>query len=116
MTLHPRDILRSAVFALVAGAILWPPASELVYWTAVAALGDAVILLVLGASVAVGFVFGVLTTVSPRSFAVGGTLTYLIGMSAFEITLTPDSPVHFLLYGVILIGMCIGVSSTQLVT
>jgi hypothetical protein len=109
MALHPREILSSAVFALVAGAILWPPASELVYWDVFAAMGDAVVLLVLVGSVAVGFVFGALTGVSRRSFAVGGTLAYLIGMAGIEVALTTDSPVHFLLYGAILIGLCLGV-------
>lgn len=109
MVLRPREILYSAAFALVAGAILWPPASELVYWDAFDAFGDAVILLVLVGSVALGFVFGALTRVSPRSFAVGGTLAYLIGMAGIEVTLTTDSPVHFLLYGAILIGLCLGV-------
>jgi hypothetical protein len=109
MALRPREVLYSVVFALVAGTILWPPASELVYWDVFDAIGDAVILVVLGTSVAVGFVFAVFTTVSPQSFAVGGTLAYLIGMGAIEVALTPESPVHFLLYGIILIGMCVGV-------
>ena len=80
MALHSREILISGTFALVAGAILWPPASELVYWSVFDGIGDAVILLVIGASVVVGSVFGALTAVSPRSFAVGGTLAYLVGM------------------------------------
>jgi hypothetical protein len=109
MALHPREILYSAAFALAAGAILWPPTPELVYWGTFDVIGDTVILLVLGASVAVGFVFGALTAVSPRSFAVGGTVAYLIGMATIEVALTPDSPVHFLLYGAILIGQCLGV-------
>ena len=109
MALRPREVLYSVVFALVAGAILWPPASELLYWDIFDAIGDAVILVILGTSVAVGFVFAALTTVSPQSFAVGGTLAYLIGMGAIEAVLTPESPVHFLLYGSILIGMCAGV-------
>lgn len=109
MALHPREICYSAAFALAAGAILWPPTPELVYWGAFDVIGDAVILFVLGASVAVGLVFGTLTAVSPRPFAVGGTIAYLIGMAGIEAVLTPDSPVHFLLYGAILIGQCLGV-------
>lgn len=109
MVLTPRAILRDAVFALVAGVVLWPPVSELLYWSVFDRIGDAVILLVLAASVAVGAGFGAFTTVSPRSFAVGGTLAYLVGMGVIEAVLTPDSPVHFLLYGVILVGMETGV-------
>jgi hypothetical protein len=112
MALHRRDILSSAAFVLVAGAILWPPAPELLYWNLFAAIGDCVLLLVFGASVAVGSVFGAVTTVSLRSFVVGGTLAYLGGMAGLEVALTPESPVHFLLYGVILLGMCIGVVVT----
>jgi len=109
MAPSPREVIFSVVFALVAGAIIWPPASELLYWTVFDVIGDLILLLVLGTSVAVGFVFGTLTAVSPRSFAVGGTLAYLIGMSAIEVAITPDSPVHLLLYGSILITMVVGV-------
>lgn len=109
MALHPTAILRSAVFTLVAGVILWPPVSELQYWSIFDRFGDAVILLVLAVSVAVGVGFGALTKVSPRSFAVGGMLAYLLGMGGIETVLAPDSPVHFLLYGIILLGMAAGV-------
>lgn len=109
MALHLREIIASGAFALIAGAILWPPTSEFVYWTVFDSIGDAVILLVVVASIVAGFVFGALSAVSPRSFAVGGTLAYLSGMGAIEVVLTPDSPVHFLLYGSILIGMGGGV-------
>lgn len=109
MVLNLRAILRDAVFAFVAGVVLWPPVSELLYWSIFDNVGDAVILLVLVASVAVGAGYGAFTTVTPQSFAVGGTLSYLIGMGGIEAVLTPDSPVHFLLYGVILVGMETGV-------
>lgn len=89
--------------------ILWPPVSELLYWSVFDGIGDAVILPVLVLSVAIGAGFGAFTSTSPRSFAVGGTLAYLIGMGGIEVVLTPDSPVHFLLYGVILISMGSGV-------
>lgn len=105
----PRAILRDVVFAVVAGVVLWPPVPELLYWSIFEPIGDAVILLVLVASVAVGVGFGASTSVTPQSFAVGGTLGYLGGMGGIEALLTPDSPVHFLLYGVILIGMETGV-------
>lgn len=109
MVLTPRAILRDAVFALVASVVLWPPVSELLYWSVFESIGDAVILLVLAASVAVGAGFGAFSTASPQSFAVGGTLAYLVVMGVIEAVLTPDSPVHFLLYGVILVGMETGV-------
>lgn len=109
MVLSTRAILRDTAFALVAGVVLWPPVSELLYWSVFESIGDAVVLLVLAASVAVGAGFCAVTTVSPRSFAVGGTTAYLVGMGLIQGVLTPDSPVHFLLYGVILVGMETGV-------
>ncbi len=108
MALRPREIFRSAAFTLAAGAILWPPVPELLYWSIFEGVGDAVILLVLGASVAVGGGFGALTTISPRSFVVGGALAYLIGMGGIEALLTPESPVHLFLYGVVLVGLGAG--------
>lgn len=110
MTLRPRPVLRSAVFALVAGVILWPPVPELLYWSAFDWLGDAVVVPVLAASVAVGAGFGALTAISWRSFAVGGTLAYLLGMVGVQAVLAPEGPVHLLLYGTVLIGVVAGVA------
>ncbi len=78
-------------------------------WSIFDWLGDAVILPVLAASVTVGAGFGALTTFSPHSFERAGSLGYLVGMGGIEVFLTSESPVHFLLYGSILIGMGIGV-------
>lgn len=113
MALRARTILYSGVFAFGAGMVLWPPASELVYWDVFDPIvGEAVILLVLGASVAVGVGLGAFTPVGSRSFAVGGTIAYLLGMGAIGVVLTPDSPVHVLVYGSILIGLEIGILVT----
>jgi hypothetical protein len=116
MALHPRDVLRSAGIALVAGVILWPPVPDLLYWSIFAGIGDAVILLVFAASVAAGTGIGTATGVRPGSFAVGGTLTYVVTMGICWAVCPVDSPVHLLVYGVILIGLVLGVGVVPVLT
>lgn len=109
MAPHLGDVLRSAGIALVAGVVLWPPVSDLLYWSVFEGIGDAVILLVFAASVAAGTGIGTRTGVHPRSFAVGGTLAYVMVMGVWWAVCTFDSPVHLLVYGVILIGLVLGI-------
>lgn len=52
-----------------------------------------------------GFVFVYLTTVQIRPFVVGTVLGYLRGMIAIGTFLTPDSPVHLVLYGGLLLAI-----------
>jgi len=111
VSLHPREILASALFALVAGAVVWPPVEELLYWTALAPLGDAVVVPVVLASVLLGAGFARRWPVAPRSFAIGATGAYLLAMGVVEWVLIPDSPVHFVLYSAILIGLAVGVGA-----
>lgn len=104
-------MLLSGLFALLAGAVVWPPVEGLLYWTAFDALGDAVILPVLLVSALLGAGFAYLTPIEPRSFAIGATGAYLLGMGIVRVGLAPDSPVHFVLYSVVLIGLAIGVGA-----
>jgi hypothetical protein len=109
MSLHSREIAASALFALVAGAAVWPPVEGLLYWTALGALGDAVLVPVGLLAALLGAGFARTIPVAPRSFALGATGAYLVGMGVVEWWLGPDSPVHLLLYGVVLIGLAVGV-------
>jgi len=109
MSLRPRRIVASALFALLAGAVVWPPVEGLLYWTALDALGDAVVVPVALCSALLGAGFARRYPVDPRSFTMGATGAYLLAMGAVEWLLGPDSPVHFVLYSVVLIGLAVGV-------
>ena len=97
----------SALFVLVAGAVLWPPGA--VYWTALAAVvGDGPTLAVvalLGGVAGVAFVR--VTGVSGADLARGALVAYVLGMAAIEASTSPDSPVHLLGYAA-LAGCLVG--------
>jgi hypothetical protein len=98
-------VTASALVAGVAGYLLWPPGA--VYWTGVAdAVGEpvtmGVVFLLAGV---VGAGFAAATQLSLADLGAGGALAYVVGMALIEATMTPDSPVHFLLYGAFL---CVG--------
>ncbi|MHB9285680.1 hypothetical protein ACKVMT_01405 [Halobacteriales archaeon Cl-PHB] len=99
MSRSPRAVAASWLFVTVAGVVLWPPGA--VYWESVAAVvGDAVTLgVVAGVAVALGAGFVWQTGVGLRAFAIGGGLAYASWMVGIEVTMTPDSPVHFIWYG-----------------
>lgn len=111
MSLDLREIVASALFALVAGAVVWPPVEELLYWTALASLGDAVVVPIALASALLGAGFARRFPVAPRSFAIGATGAYLLAIGVVEWVLVPNSPVHFVLYSAILIGLAVGVGA-----
>ena len=93
-----RDTARSFVFVILAGWMLWPPRA--VYWQPLSDyVGEPITVLCIG-MLAIGFgvIFGYLASVSARSFIVGAVIAYLTGMGAIELVLSPDSPVHLLLY------------------
>lgn len=89
----------SALFALVAGAVLWPPGA--VYWTALAAVvGDGptlALVALLGAAAGGAFVRA--TGVSWHDLARGALAAYVVGMTVVEVGMDPDSPVHLVGYG-----------------
>ncbi|QPV64756.1 hypothetical protein I7X12_09190 [Halosimplex litoreum] len=112
-TVNARRVAVSAVFAAVAGAVLWPPGA--VYWTAVAAtVGEAATLaLVVVAAIALGAAFGALTGVRVREFAAGTAGAYLLGMAAIAAARSPDSPVHLFLYGAVAACLVVGVAAAR---
>ena len=97
-----QEITSSCLFVFGAGLALWPPG--LVYWSALASVvGDGptlVLVALLAVAIAAGFVW--LTRVRVRSFVGGGGLAYALWMLGIEATSSPDSPVHFLWYAVLL--------------
>jgi hypothetical protein len=112
-TVNPRRVAVSAVFAAVAGVVLWPPGG--VYWTAVAAaVGEAATLgLVVVATLALGAAFGSFTGVRVSEFAAGTAVAYLLGMAAIAAARSPDSPVHHLLYGAVAVCLVVGVAAAR---
>ncbi|WP_247008258.1 hypothetical protein [Halorientalis litorea] len=108
-----RDVAASAVFVAVAGTVVWPPVEAYLVWSrlpALAGLGDAVVLPVVLVAVALGAAFGRVTGIGPRPFAAGTVVAYVAGMVALELLLSPASPVHLLLYGVLAVGFGAGVA------
>lgn len=109
MNTSSRQIAASALFALLAGAVVWPPVEGLLYWAALEPIGDAVVVPVLLVSAALGAGFARLYPVEPRAFTMGATGAYLLAMGVVRWWLAPDSPVHLVLYSVVLIGLAVGV-------
>ena len=103
-----RDFVFSWIFSLIIGWYLWPPGA--VYWSYLAEyVGQPVTLLVVGILASgFGFVFEYLTTVQIRPFVAGTVLAYLSGIIAIDTFLTPDSPVHLILYGGLVPAVCTG--------
>lgn len=103
-----RQVLSSAVFAFVAGAVLWPPGA--VYWTAVAAVvGDGVALAAVGVlAVLLGAAFARTTAVDLSRVAAGGVLAYVAGMVVVDVGFEPESPGHYVLYGGLLVALVAG--------
>ena len=92
----------SALFLFIAGLALWPPGN--VYWDHVTEIvGNSVTLaMVIAIALGVGAVFVWGTSIDVPLVAVGGGLAYVGWMLVIEATMTPDSPVHFVWYGVLL--------------
>ncbi|WP_135303530.1 hypothetical protein [Haloarcula amylovorans] len=102
------EAVAGGAFAFLAGALLWPPRA--VYWTALSdRVGTAPTLaLVALLAVAAGAAFSRTIGIPTTSLAAGGPLAYLVGMALVERAMTPDSPVHFLLYGALLCCLLVG--------
>ena len=103
-----REIALSWIFVLLVGWILWPPRA--VYWQSLAKyVGDPLTLLTVGIlALGSGFAFVHLTTVQARPLVAGAGLAYLSGMVVIETVLAPDSPVHLILYGGLLLCLVSG--------
>lgn len=102
------EVVASALAFLLAGYALWPPGD--VYWTSVAArIGDAATMaVVLALAAGVGAGVGTVSDVDFEHLAVGGGIAYAVGMAVVEIATSPDSPVHLILYGGLLVCMLLG--------
>lgn len=103
-----REIGLSWVFCILIGWTIWPPGA--VYWPFLAKyIGQAFTLLVVGfLATGFGFAFVYLTDVQLRHFLAGAAIAYLSGMIAIETILLPDSPVHLILYGGLLLAIGTG--------
>ncbi len=108
---HPlTEATVSAVFVFVAGYVVWPPTTF--HWEFLeGVVGGAVLLALLAVlCVVLGAAFAVVTGVRLSTFVAGGIAAYLVGMWGISRIMTPDSPVHFVLYGVFLVLFVAGVA------
>lgn len=105
-----KEVVLSGVFAFVAGFCLWPPRRN--YWASLLgpSSGYIAIAVVILLSILLGTGFEQITDVRLLSFVVGGIIAYIVGMWWIEIEMEPISPVHLILYGVVLIGLVGGVA------
>lgn len=104
------EVVIGGVFAFVAGYALWPPRN--VYWGVIFG-GDGGILLIallMFLPLLLGAVFGAITGIRLTTFVSGGGIAYLVGMWLIERVYDPISPVHFIGYGVLLVGFIVGVA------
>ncbi|AGB32257.1 hypothetical protein Natpe_2441 [Natrinema pellirubrum DSM 15624] len=101
-------VLTSAVLAFAVGYVLWPPGY--VYWTRVAdVLGEPLTLALVALLAAVGGAVATLRLAVPLADLVAGSvLAYAVGMALLESVITADSPVHFLLYGGLVLWYWLG--------
>lgn len=104
------DIIISGILILIAGLLLWPPVTELLYWDIVADVitGTVAVLVVFTLCIAFGVIIRKTTSIHPLYFAVGGLFAYLVGMNRIDVILEPESPVHWILYGVMFLSMIFG--------
>lgn len=101
-------VLASAGLAFALGVALWPPGN--VYWTRIAAvLGESLTLALVALLAAGGGAVAAVRFAVPISELVaGGVIAYAVGTVLLEAVITADSPVHFLLYGGLLLCFCLG--------
>lgn len=99
------EVALSVVLVSVVLILLWPPGDTVWTWWAVlpeSLRGDTPIL---GFLMVFGGVAGALvtaaTTIRLLHFAIGAVVAYVVLMIGIEVVLSPESPVHWALYGVI---------------
>ena len=108
------EVATSALAAFCVGVAVWPPWSEALYWSAVAdAVGTILTLAVVFAVCAVAGGAAARLGLSLESLTAGGAIAYALGMAGIEATMSPDSPVHFLLYAALLGCFLLGALATS---
>jgi hypothetical protein len=92
----------TAVFAFVAGAVLWPPGWA--YWLVVAPmLGDSgTVAVIYFLTMALGLAFTAITLFPLRAIVAGGGAAYLAGMVALTVTVTPAGWFQYVWYAALL--------------
>ena len=112
MSSRLREIGIGAIVVFAAGFVLWPP-DELFWqwWTVLpeAAQTESLVLVLLTVLAgAVGIAATALSGIRPSNLAIGGLVAYAVGMALISLSMSPESPVHLLLYGFILVVVLLG--------
>ncbi|WP_126662027.1 hypothetical protein [Haloterrigena salifodinae] len=106
------EIAVSSAVIFLAGVILWPPSeTSWQWWTVLSAgpeMGLLILVVVIGVSTATGLGLSTVGGVRPSNLLTGGILAFIIGMALISVSISPDSPSHFLLYGFILVLVFLG--------
>jgi drug/metabolite transporter (DMT)-like permease len=104
------ETIVSGILIFAIGYLLWPPFPGQFYWGGVSDVvgGFVTLLVVIGLCFSFGFIVRKATPITPVNFAIGGLLAYLVGMYLIAATMEPDSPVHWLGYGLMVAGMIFG--------
>jgi len=105
------ELLSSIAAITVAVLVLWPPVDALQWWTLLPERfqGDFVLLgLFFGLGTLAGVIITAFAGIRPRYLLAGGTVAYVGAMVTIEVLFTPESPVHLLLYAVILVSILCG--------
>ncbi len=107
------EVVVSTIGLFVIGYLLWPPGR--VYWLALAdVIGVTLTMTLLFATATVvGALVTTLVDVSLGVLAFSGAVAYLVGMWLIEITISPISPVHLLLYAGLLCCLLVGAAIGQ---
>lgn len=116
MDLSPRELGLSWLFVTIIGFLLWPP--RFVYWTEIVEYtGETVLIAIIGIiSVLLGLAFMRYSGVSILNYISGGIVSYISGMVLIELFIHPVSPVHFVLYGILLFWILAGGASWYICT
>ncbi|QLG28388.1 hypothetical protein HUG10_12885 [Halorarum halophilum] len=114
-----RDALEtivSGILAFAIGYLLWPPFPGQFYWGAVSDVvgGFVTLLVIIGLCFSFGFIVRNTTPITSVNFAIGSLLAYLVGMYLIAATMEPDSPVHWLVYGLMLAGTIFGHAPSEI--
>jgi len=106
------ELALSVVTVMLVLLVLWPPTDVFPRWWTVlpeTLQGDLPLLaLLLGFGTIAGSVLTAIVGIRPQYLLAGGMLAYVGSLVVIEVRLTPESPVHWVLYGVIFVGILCG--------